>query len=109
VSRPSVVFGVWAVFLLVPAFVLLAWTRSPLMNGLLFGAVGGVIVLAVLALRAREPGRRLVPDVSLATVLTGIGVALAVTGVAVGTWLVLVGAGVALVGLAGVFRELARA
>ena len=108
-SRPSVVFGVWAAFLLVLGLVLLAWTRSPLMNGLLFGAVAGTVVLALLAIHARGPVRRLVPDVSLPTALAGIGVALAVTGTAIGTWLVLVGAGLFVLGLAGVVRELARA
>jgi hypothetical protein len=108
-SRPSVVFLIWAAFLFVLAFVLLAWTRSPLMNGLLFGAAAGVIVLAVIALRAREPERRVVPDVSLASAIAGIGVALAVAGTAVGTWLVLVGAGALVLGLVGVVRERGRA
>jgi len=109
VSRPSVVVLVWAGLLVVLGLVLLAWTRSLLMNGLLFGAAAGTLVLAVLALRSREPGRRFVPDVSVATALTAIGIGLAVTGSAVGTWLVLIGCGLALVGLAGVVRELARA
>jgi hypothetical protein len=76
------------------------------LNGLLVGAAVGTLVLALLALFARGPSRRFVPDVSLATVLTGVGIALAVAGVAVGTWLVLVGAGLTLVGLAAVAREL---
>lgn len=104
-SRPSVVFLVWAAFLGVLALVLLAWTQSVLMNGLLFGAAAGTVVLALLALRAREPRRRMVPDLSLATALTAIGVALAVAGSAVGTWLVLVGAGLLVLGLAGLVRE----
>ena len=108
-SRPSVVFLVWAAFLFVLALVLLAWTRSPLMNGLLFGAAAGVIVLAVIALRAREPERRVVPDVSVATAIAGIGVALAVAGIAVGSWLTFIGAGALVLGLAGVVRERARA
>lgn len=104
-SRPSVVFLVWAAFLGVLALVLLAWTQSVLMNGLLFGAAAGTVVLALLALRAREPRRRMVPDLSLATALTAIGIALAVAGSAVGTWLVLVGAGLLVLGLAGLVRE----
>jgi hypothetical protein len=105
VSRPAVVFLVWAAFLGVLALVLLAWTQSALMNGLLFGAAAGTVVLALLALRAREPRRRIVPDLSIATALTAIGVALAVAGSAVGTWLVLVGAGLLVLGLAGLVRE----
>lgn len=104
-SRPSVVFLVWAAFLGVLALVLLAWTQSVLMNGLLFGAAAGTVVLALLALRAREPRRRMVPDLSLATALTAIGIALAVAGSAVGTWLVLIGAGLLVLGLAGLVRE----
>jgi hypothetical protein len=105
VSRPAVVFLVWAAFLGVLALVLLAWTQSALMNGLLFGAAAGTVVLALFALRAREPRRRTVPDLSLATALTAIGVALAVAGSAVGTWLVLIGAGLLVLGLAGLIRE----
>lgn len=108
-SRPSVVVLVWAGFLVVLGLVLLAWTRSPLMNGLLFGAAAGTVLLALLALRSREPGRRFVPDVSVPTALTAVGIGLAVTGSAVGTWLLLTGSGLAVVGLAGVVRELARA
>jgi hypothetical protein len=108
-SRPSVVFLVWAAFLGALALLLLAWTQSALMNGLLFGAVAGTLVLAALALRSREPRRRLVPDISLSTALTGVGIALAVAGIALGTWLVLIGCGLVVVGLAGVVRELARA
>ena len=108
-SRPSVVFLVWAAILAVLALMLVAWTQSALMNGLLFGAMSGTIVLALLALVAREPRRRLVPDVSLGTVVAGVGIALAVAGAAVGTWLVLIGAGLFVVGLAGVLKELARA
>lgn len=104
-SRPSVVFLVWAALLGVLALVLLAWTQSVLMNGLLFGAAAGTVVLALLALRAREPRRRMVPDLSLATALTAIGIALAVAGSAVGTWLVLIGAGLLVLGLAGLVRE----
>jgi hypothetical protein len=100
---------VWAGLLAALALMLLAWTQSALLNGLLFGAAAGTLVLALLALLAREPRRRFVPDVSLPTVVTGVGNALGVAGVAVGTWLVLVGLGLTLVGLAAVVRELARA
>jgi hypothetical protein len=109
VSRPAVVFLVWAAFLGALALVLLAWTQSALMNGLLFGAAAGTMLLALLALRAREPRRRIVPDLSLATALTAVGAGLAVAGSAVGTWLVLIGAGMLVLGLAGLLRERARA
>lgn len=104
-SRPSVVFLAWAGLLAALALVLLAWTRSALENGLLFGAAAGAVVLAVLALRAREPRRRLVPDLSLPTAVAAAGLGLAVAGSAFGTWLVLIGAGVLAIGLAGVVRE----
>jgi hypothetical protein len=104
-SRPAAVFLVWAAFLGVLALLLLAWTQSALMNGLLFGAAAGTVVLALLALRVREPRQRMVPDLSLATALTAIGVAMAVAGSAVGTWLMLIGAGLLVLGLAGLIRE----
>ena len=104
-SRPSVVFLVWAGLLTVLALVLLAWTRSALENGLLFGAAAGVLLLAGLALRAREPRRRVVPDLSYPTAVAAAGLGLAVAGSAFGTWLVLIGAGVLAIGLAGLVRE----
>jgi hypothetical protein len=105
VSRPSVVLLVWAGMLAVLAVVLLAWTRSALENGLLFGAAAVTLLLAALALLAREPRRRVVPDLSLATAVTAVGAGLAVAGSAFGTWLVLIGAGVLVIGLAGLVRE----
>jgi chromate transport protein ChrA len=105
VSRPSVVLLVWSGILLVLAIVLLAWTQSALVNGLLFGAAALTGVLAVVALAVREPRRRVVPDVSLATAVTGIGVALALAGSAFGVWLVLIGAGVVVLGLSGIVKE----
>ena len=104
-SRPSVVLLVWAGLLAGLAIVLLAWTRSALENGLLFGAAAVTVVLAGLALVAREPRRRLVPDLSLATAVTAVGAGLAVVGSAFGTWLVLIGAGVLVLGLAGLVKE----
>ena len=104
-TRPSVVFLVWAGLLTALALALLAWTRSALENGLLFGAAAGVLLLAGLALRAREPRRRIVPDLSFPTALAAAGVGLAVAGSAFGMWLVLIGAGVLALGLVGLVRE----
>ena len=104
-SRPSVVFLVWAGLLAALGLVLLAWTRSALENGLLFGAAAGVVLLAGLALRAREPRRRVLPDLSYPTAVAAAGLGLAVAGSAFGTWLVLIGAGVLAIGLAGLVRE----
>jgi hypothetical protein len=105
VSRPSVVILAWAGLLAALALVLLAWTRSALENGLLFGAAAGVLLLAGLAIRAREPRRRVVPDLSLPTAVAAAGLGLAIAGSAFGTWLVLIGAGVLAVGLVGLVRE----
>jgi hypothetical protein len=86
--------------------VLALWTLDALTNGLLFGAAAAVVLLAGLALLgAREPRRRVVPDVSLATALTALGLSLLVAGSALGTWLVFVGAGLTVVGLVAVSRE----
>jgi hypothetical protein len=104
-SRPSVVFLAWAGLLTSLAFVLLAWTRSALENGLLFGAAAVTLVLAGLAVRAREPRRRLLRDISLATAVAAVGAGLAVVGSAIGLWLVLIGAGVLALGLAGLVKE----
>ena len=63
------------------------------------------MLLAGLALRAREPRRRVLPDLSYPTAVAAAGLGLAVAGSAFGTWLVLIGAGVLAIGLAGLVRE----
>jgi hypothetical protein len=105
VSRPSVVLLVWAGMLAALGLLLLGWTTKPLLLGLLFGAAALTAILAVLAWRGRAPERRVVPDVSVATVLVALGLALLVTGTAFGLWLILIGAGISVVGLVAVARE----
>lgn len=104
-SRPSVVLLVWAGMLTALGLLLLGWTTKPLLLALLFGAALLVVVLAVLARGGRESVRRVVPDVSVATVMVALGLALLVSGTAFGLWLILIGAGVSVVGLVAVTRE----
>jgi chromate transport protein ChrA len=105
VRSPAAVLFVWALLLVVLGVLLLFWTTRPLVVGLLLGAAAVAVLLAALARWAREPGRRVVPDLSLATMIVALGLALAVSGSAFGTWLVLIGTGVTCVGLAGILRE----
>jgi len=96
---------VWAALLGALGVLLLFWTTSALVVGLLMGAAAAAVLLAALARRARESEPRIVPDISIATMIVALGLALAVAGSAFGTWLVLIGAGLTAVGLAGLARE----
>ncbi|MGI8580445.1 MAG: hypothetical protein ACR2K9_07875 [Solirubrobacteraceae bacterium] len=109
-SRPGVVFGVWAAFLAVLAVVL--WTvfvhpRYWLLYALPGLAIGGTALMAVMA--ARRPRRptavETVTELSLASALTAVALALILIGTQAGIWLVLMGVGALAFGLGGLARE----
>ena len=103
----SIAILYWALLHGILAGLLLGWDRDPLQVGLLGGSgfVAALLALALLAYHDRR--QRLLPELSLATVLFAFGVASAVSGIAFGLWLILIGAGIAALGLAGIARELA--
>ena len=106
-SGAAVVLLAWAFLHVVLVGILLGWTRDPLQVGLMAGSGGAVALLALALLAYRHDFRlRLVPDLSLASVLLAFGVAAALVGTAFGLWLVLLGGGAAALGLAGWAREL---
>jgi hypothetical protein len=87
------------------ALLLTLWWQDALANGLFWAAVAVVVVLALLAWRPRERPR-LVPELSLSTVVLAFGVAGLVAGSTFGDWNFYLSALVTLVGLAGLAREL---
>jgi hypothetical protein len=108
VSRAAVPVLVWAALLTVLASVLWIWTPDHLPPAIFSGAAGITWVLGLLVLlRRRPPSRvRAAPDLSLASAMVALAVALMVIGALLGPWLVLIGAGALAVGLGGVGREL---
>jgi hypothetical protein len=91
---------------------LLWWYGPTRLAGLLLAlpAVVALAAAAALALsRAGSGGRRIVPDLSLATVLLAVGVGFAAGGVIFGLWLCVIGAGLAAVAALGIVRELRAA
>lgn len=96
---------VWATMLAGLALMLTLWWQDALVNALFWTAVAATLVLAMLAWRPRERAR-VVPDVSLSTIVLALGIAGVVAGPSVGDWQVYLGAGLAALGLAGVVREL---
>jgi hypothetical protein len=104
-----VVLG-WALLLGMLGLVLAVWSSDALARGLLLGAAGGAALLAGVALLAgKEPRRRTVPDLSVATMFVALGLAALVLGSVFGTWLAALGLGLVLLGLAAVTRELLSA
>ena len=98
----------WAALLTVLTVVLWLWTSDPLPPSLFSGAAGVTWLIGLYLLL--RPGRaqeiRRVPDLSLATVLVAIALALLAIGAIVGLWLLLIGAGLLLLAAGGVGREL---
>jgi hypothetical protein len=101
-----VLFG-WAAWLGALAAMLWIWSSHEVEPALLTGgAVAIALAGAYVTIRARpvEPARR-IADSSVAAIVVAVGVALAAFGLTAGLWLILVGSEVALLGLAGLVRE----
>jgi len=87
------------------ALLLTLWWQNELANGLFWAAVAVIVVLALLAWRPRERPR-LVPELSLSTVVLAFGIAGLVAGSTFGDWNFYLSGFVTAVGLAGLAREL---
>jgi hypothetical protein len=107
-SRAAVPLLGWAALLTVLTIVLWIWTSDDLPPAIFSGAAGVAWLVGLVALAHRRPPAlvRATPDLSLASVMVAIAVAMLVIGALVGPWLVLIGAGALVVGLAGMAREL---
>ena len=103
----------WATFLgvLTAVAVLFFDLNGPETAVFLGGAAGvaalGGALIAVRRLDAVDPGApQALPDVSPPTVWLGLSIAMLALGAVLGPWLAYVGGGMALIGAAGVVREL---
>jgi hypothetical protein len=106
VSRGWATVLLWGIFLAILALLHLAFTLRSLQLGLALGAAAGVVILAVLVgLRPPYTGARLLPDLSYATVMVAVGLAMVGAGVIFGQWLWLIGVGVLVLGGGGLVRE----
>jgi hypothetical protein len=106
VTDASIAVLYWAFLHGVLVGLLLGWTTDPLQWGLMAGSGFVALLLALGILAYRTPRSRLVPELSVATILFAFGIGSALSGVAFGLWLILIGAGAAALGLAGMVREL---
>jgi hypothetical protein len=111
--RPALVFAGWGVALaFVGAIGLVVFGfKGPEPPALFGGAAATMVVLGLYVGLARlgtrrAPEREAVADLSPATVWLAISVVLLVAGAELGLWLVLIAAGAAVVGVAGLVREL---
>jgi hypothetical protein len=108
VSRAAVPLFLWAGLLTVLTVVLWVWTSDELPPAIFSAAAGVAWLVGFYALvrHAPAPAVRATPDLSLASVMVAVAVAMLVIGALVGPWLVLIGAGALVIGLGGVAREL---
>jgi Mn2+/Fe2+ NRAMP family transporter len=110
--RRALPVGAWGLFLLVLAAVSLIFKPDKTTLVLAF-ALAAAAVTAGLSLLQSQPRPRpedatevaYVPDLSFATVVAAIGLAVAISGTAIGPWLLYIGLGVLAAGLAGIVRE----
>jgi uncharacterized membrane protein len=88
----------------------LLWSYSPsLLVGLLLiapAAAALVVAVVIVSLHRHRGGRRVVPELSAATVLCAAALAVIALAAIFGLWLLLIGLGLAVLGCAGVVREL---
>jgi hypothetical protein len=97
----------WAALNAGLALLLTLWWQDALANGLFWAAVTVIVVLALVAWRAREPRERIVPELSVSTVVLAFGVAGLIAGSTFGDWNFFLSAFVTAIGLVGLARELA--
>ena len=111
----AIVLLVWALLLAIhPPLMAAVFNENPTSVLLLAGASAGTALVALFLwlARGRAPEEdpdleRPVTEVSLASALVGIALALMLLGAQFGVWLVMIGAGLLVFGLGGVVRELA--
>jgi hypothetical protein len=103
--RNAVPVLAWAGLLAGLAAMLALWTGDLVAVALLPGAILVVLVVALGAARAREPGERSAPEASASGVLGACALALLAVGAVAGLWAALIGAGLLVLALIAAVRE----
>jgi hypothetical protein len=103
--RNAVPVLAWAALLGALAAMLALWTGDLVAVALLPGAILVVLVVALGAARAREPGERLVPEATASAILGACALALLALGAVAGLWAALIGAGLLVLALVAAVRE----
>ena len=112
-SRPAPTLLLWAIFLAGLTAVALAFfdLNGPETAALLGGAAAiaalGAALIAVRRGTDDPEAPRALPDVSPSTAWLGVSIALLALAAELGAWLAYIGGGMALIGAAGVVREIA--
>jgi hypothetical protein len=96
----------WAVVHGIFALVLLGWTTDALQVGMLGGSAVLFVLVGLAILAYRAPRLRVLPQLSVPTILLAFGIGSAISGVAFGLWLVLLGSGAIVIALAALANEL---
>jgi hypothetical protein len=101
----AVAIAVWLVFNVVLSSLMFVFTDDLMSHVVYWLAVFWLLPLIGVALLARDPGRRLLPEASGGAVVLALALALVAMGAALGAWAVLCGAAVGVVGLVMLVRE----
>lgn len=112
--RSGLVPAGWGFFLMVIAAWDAAFSAVPQEIAMLMGSGFVMVLLGGLSWLSERRGRgplpdtaepRPLPDLSVATVVLAIGVAVAIVGIEFGPWCIFIGAGTIAVGVGGLVRE----
>jgi hypothetical protein len=101
----AVAIAVWLVFNVVLSSLMFVFTDDLMSHVVYWLAVFWLLPLIGVALLARDPGRRLLPEASGGAVVLALALALVAMGAALGAWAALCGAAVGVVGLVMLVRE----
>jgi hypothetical protein len=101
----AVAVGLWALFNAALAALLLGFRHNAVQLVSYWLAVTAVLVIAVLAMRAHDPGVRRVPEASAGTIVLAVAIVLLVLGAGIGLWAALLGAGLTVVSIVVLLRE----
>jgi hypothetical protein len=101
----AVAVGLWGLFNAALAALVLGFRHNAVQVISYWLAVGLVLVIAVLALRANDPAVRRVPEASAGTIVLAVAIAFLILGVGLGLWAVVLGAGLVVVSIVVLLRE----
>jgi hypothetical protein len=91
--------GLWTVFNLVLSSLMFVFTDDVMTHVVYWLAIVWLVPVIVIALLARDPGRRTVPNGSGGSVVLALGLAFLALGAGLGLWAALTGAVLGVVGL----------
>jgi hypothetical protein len=97
--------GLWTVFNVVLSSLLFVFTDDLMTHVVYWLAIVWLLAVIVIALLAREPARRSLPQASGGSVVIALGVAFVALGAGLGLWAALTGAALGVIGVVMLVTE----